>query len=276
MRISSTILRAAVLLLPIAIVASAHGTAIVIGYSKDKIVIAAESRRGDEGKSYEDDACKVTALSDRFLFTVSGRNDDKTDGVLGWDATEQAKSAFSRMSRLPLEFTPALDTASFWEETLLQNINDHIRPSELANLGPTPMYIDGWFLGLSPMGNIQAAYARIGTIPRTYPVRLYAPPVVDGGVLDTMEYRVQGGDQRLFDEFYKASSARAKAESSKTAELFKTWSSEEVDVREVIRMLELIIQYTDRPKDVGGPIDAVELKRGGTVHWIQRKPICKD
>ena len=27
---------------------------------------------------------------------------------------------------------------------------------------------------------------------------------------------------------------------------------------------------------VGGPIDAVELDKGGTIRWIQRKSNCKD
>ena len=113
----STIFRFLIFLLLIATGAKAHATTIVIGYSKDKIVVAAESRRGDEGKSYVDDACKITALNDRFLFTISGRIDDTTGRVFGWDASEQAKAAFARVWKLPLEFTPVLDVASVWEES---------------------------------------------------------------------------------------------------------------------------------------------------------------
>jgi hypothetical protein len=276
MRSKSTMFWLAAVLASIGASATADGTTIVVGFSKDKVVIAAESRAGDEDRLYNDNACKITALNDRLLFTVSGRYIDRTHGVLGWDAAEQAKTAFSRVSKLPLEFYLAVDVASIWQELLAQNISDHIRATELASLEPNRIYVDGWFLGLSPMGNIQAAYARIATLAGVYPPRLYSPPVVEGEVLDAMRFTVQGEGRAQFVEFLNDTSARAKAERSNTIRLSRTWPPEEADARMAMRLVELLVKYADHPEDVGGPVDAVELKKSGTIHWIQRKPNCKD
>ena len=90
---------------------NAIATTIVIGFSKSKIVIAADSRRGDENKHFQDDGCKITVLNDKFLFTNSGRYIDRANGVLGWDVSNEAKIAFSKVSQFPLEFYLVKDVA---------------------------------------------------------------------------------------------------------------------------------------------------------------------
>jgi hypothetical protein len=39
-------------------------------------------------------------------------------------------------------------------------------------------------------------------------------------------------------------------------------------------MVDLTIAYHPKPEFVGGRIDAIELSRDGTAHWIQRKEDC--
>ena len=41
-----------------------------------------------------------------------------------------------------------------------------------------------------------------------------------------------------------------------------------------IRMVDLTIAYHPKQESVGGSIDAIELRRGGTAEWLQRQQIC--
>ena len=74
---------------------------------------------------------------------------------------------------------------------------------------------------------------------------------------------------------FHATSSRAKAERKITRKQSKKWPRRETDARMANRMVELIIKYTTYPEYVHGPIEAMELDKGGTVRWIQRKPNCK-
>ena len=105
--------------------------------------------------------------------------------------------------------------------------------------------------------------------------KLYAPPVVLSVLSDQMAYTSVGSGQQLVSEFAGLSSERAQAEWIATQNQKINWPSEEADVRMAMRLVQLVIKY-DTDKDVGGPIDAVELNKGGTVHWIQRKSNCGD
>jgi hypothetical protein len=45
------------------------------------------------------------------------------------------------------------------------------------------------------------------------------------------------------------------------------------DVRWAIRLVQLTMTYHPKKADVGGPIDALEIKRKG-IRWVERKPGC--
>jgi hypothetical protein len=74
--------------------------------------------------------------------------------------------------------------------------------------------------------------------------------------------------------FY-ATSERAKKEKAITTKESKKWRHDEMDVRLIVRVMRLVLKYSDHPEYVGGPIDAAQLDKGGTIRWIQRKPNCK-
>lgn len=259
----------------------ANATTIVIGISGDKIVIAADSRVANEDGTHSDTACKIAALSDRFLFVVSGRARDVTAGKVGWDAKEQAKTALFEVLGRPWDpkqqpdVNFADDVANRWLDLIRQNIADNIRSVELARLKPNQLVVDGMFLGLSPAGNIRVAYAAVRR-SKGSPPRIEARPGRPYLVPDAMAYMQLVPDKlELFDEFYKVTSPRANAELAISREQAHKWQPGEFEVRRAMRLVELIIKY-DTAHDVGGPIDAVELRKGGTVHWIQQKAKCKE
>jgi hypothetical protein len=59
------------------------GTVILIGYSKNKIIVAADSRMADEGKAPSDDKCKITALGNKIVFTAPDNRLRKTSRCRG-------------------------------------------------------------------------------------------------------------------------------------------------------------------------------------------------
>jgi hypothetical protein len=253
------------------------GTIVIVGYSKDKIIMAADSRGLEENGTHRDDMCKITALSDKFLFSAIGRFFDKTRGVAGWDATAQAKEAFAVTSKRPPvpghENAFAGDLADEWAQIIGNNIAVHIRPTELASLKPNAMYLTGIFAGIGSTGAVQFASAQIHR--RADAPGFFSPPIKEPPIPDTLTYAVFGGDFPIFLEFYEATSKRAKAEKIITTKQSKKWPFYDADARLVMRYVELMIKYVERP-GLGGPIDAVEINKGSLLRWIQRKPNCRD
>jgi hypothetical protein len=79
-------------------------------------------------------------------------------------------------------------------------------------------------------------------------------------------------DLDVVKEFANTSSDRARKEPADWKPP-KGTSPKDDDPFKAIRMLELAIQHHGS-NSAGGPIDAVQLSRDGSVHWYARKPNC--
>ena len=69
-------------------------------------------------------------------------------------------------------------------------------------------------------------------------------------------------------------SPRARADAERWARETKGLAEYERDICGAIRPVNLTIAYHPNSNDVGGPVDALELRAAVQVHWIQRKPEC--
>jgi hypothetical protein len=98
----------------------------------------------------------------------------------------------------------------------------------------------------------------------------------DTNMGDEMNYLVIGDGAVLFNEFFYATSKRAKREKAVTLKESKNWPWDETDTRMLIRVIQLAIHYSGNQGHLGGKIDAAQLYKGGTIRWIQRKPNCPD
>lgn len=270
-----------ILLLVIEVNAAAQfdtGTVIIVGYSHDKILVAADSRQVGEKGEHVDDGCKITALNNDFFFSATGRARDVTHGVVGWSASDQAKEVFDAT---PKELRTPRNVALSWGKIMENKIDRYIRPEEKAELTPRKVYLTGLFAGIGPAGDTEIAEVNVEpvvvngkkvfgiTMPSDYLAQVPA-------LADNMNYIVIGREADLFNEFFYASSKRAKSEQVITIKESKKWTHDETDARLIIRVMELILRYSDHPEYVGGPIDAAQLYKGRTIRWIQRKPNCED
>jgi hypothetical protein len=247
------------------------GTVIIVGYSRDKIIVVAESRQAGEKGEHFDNGCKITALNDKFFFSASGRAEDMTHWVVGWSAHDQAKEILDATSK---ESRTARNMAIDWGKIMVNRINRYIRPEEKGKLIPRKVYLTGLCAGISPAGDTEIAEVNVepvvvngkevfgATMPSDNSVEV--PPVSD-----KMNYIVLGREADLFNELFYATSERAKREKAITTKESKKWRHDEMDVRLIVRVMGLILKYSDHPEYVGGPIDAAQLDKGGTIRWIQ-------
>jgi hypothetical protein len=249
------------------------GTIIVLGYSKHKVVIAADSRMVD-GAKHHDDVCKIAALNNKFIFLPTGRIIDITKGVEGWEATREARTVLSATLQRNNGHNPpnlVLLVGSQWADIMQQNISSHIRPSELASLIPNQTYVDGTFIGLTEEGDIQIAYERLRY--RSQVKAILREPGGMGLVPDGMVYTALGGHTPLFNEFWQRTTKRAQIEGRRTDREAKKWNKRDADALLAVRLAGLVIKYST-DKDVAGPVDAAELQTNGTMRWIYRKKTC--
>lgn len=250
------------------------GTIIVVGFSKHKIVVAADSRMTEEDATHHDDICKITLLNDRFVFVASGRFIDRTRGVVGWDAAREARTAFlstrrQTTGRVNGDFVS--DVARVWGTLMERNIGEYIRPQELSKLDPKKIYVEGIFIGPDDNGNVQAVDERL--VYRSENKAVVRKPWSHyPNSSDVMIYSVIG-EPGVLEELKEGKTKRAQTEAKITKELAGKWNKAEADARMAIRFVELTIKYAPPvkvggPKGVGGHVEAVELNGDGAPRWI--------
>jgi hypothetical protein len=252
------------------------GTIIVIGYSKQKVVVAADSREELKPGVYHDDACKITALNDKIIFLASGRTSDVTGGIRGWDSIREAKTALADVLHEPTAdgagFIPRL--AVRWASLIGLNIAQHLRPEEELSLNDGQIYVDGTFFGLNREREIEGAYERLRYTRALHSIQAHPPDVVS--LPDQMMYSAVGGERDIALEFKEGKTERAQREAKSTVIKARNWSPADSDALMAKRLVELTIQYTLHPDHVGGDIDVAELSPKSGVRWIYRKPNCKE
>ena len=81
------------------------GTVIVINFTKDKLVVAADSgvTSNEPGKQAENTECKISTFDHKFVFAAAGalrhRRVNKADPTEGWDSFDIAREAFKATQR---------------------------------------------------------------------------------------------------------------------------------------------------------------------------------
>jgi hypothetical protein len=213
------------------------------------------------------------SLDKKFIFLASGRVFDRTNGVVGWDAIREAKAAFARVPKqsVSIDFVPTI--AEQWGYSINGNIARYISPQELNALKDKQTYVDGTFIHSDVAGEIQGAYERLRYRAAmksivSEEVFVITPP-------EEMFYTAVGGERAVFTEFLEGKTKRAQLEVIQTKRQAKMWNPADADALMAIRLAQLTIKYASDGNHAGGDIDAVELKRGGSIRWVRRKQLCK-
>ena len=271
------------------------GSIVVLGRSRQRVVLAADSRVNLGGEKYEDSACKITVLSGKLIFAATGIVGDSSYLLpqgLRFDATEEARRVFLRYSQAPENFFD-LGTvgtlASNWGTAMAKHFRAAAEASPASlqewrkrvDRSRDSPFIVGVFAGLESDGEISVYSVNVDYVkPReglasAEPFFLTSMPFSDD-YPDDFPLLTPFGMPEIVHEISEGKSARAQQEINTRHILQKTLSAEAYARSQVIRMVDLTIAYHPKQEFVGGRIDAIELPRDGKVHWVQRKQNCPE
>jgi hypothetical protein len=256
-----------------------HGTVVIIYFSDERVVLAADSRSTFSGgrHGYEDAQCKVSDLGRSVIFAGSGVSAfEFGPGQLTTPFDTYKTALLTSRSLQSGTADRAKATAEGWAKqvkaALDEQLNKH--PEEIVSSlhGSSHLLASGIFAGMSPDGltvysaavNCECSGRRkyssiqITKLPRSK----YALPAA---VLGTAEA------QALFDEVMAGDSPRAQAERA-------NWpisvDEKHYAVTVTARTAEFILRHS-KDDTIGGPIHVIELTRDGQVRWIRKEKFCK-
>jgi len=252
------------------------GSIVVFRYSKEEVAIAGDSRRVDKAGTH-DDQCKVFALSDKLVFGFAGVESVEGPGPLPqFDAVGDARTAAAALERAGVRAGFTQELAHAW--TRKMSANFQAWPQEtlrwaVGAMGGEPGLGCGVFAGLEASGEVSVFLGRIvvrGTSPPNFGLTIKGE-IDPAPISEKVETGVCGRSDTA-KEFVLGRSEQAAKEQRLWAKWRKIYGAA-AESKIAIRLVELTVTL-DHSGLVGGPVDAVELRKGSKVHWIQRKPSC--
>ena len=256
-----------------------HGTIVVFIVSKDRVVIAADSRSvsSQSGRLPTDDACKITALGTRLLFAEAGISDEGHTLLANrnWSVQQEALAAFAKFqkSRKHLDAVEQVSrdwlTAMKWiyRRSLKQYGQDILRH-------PSNVLTQSRFLGINEAGKIEGRWIDI-VFDRT---QLEAGKVVVKIRDKPWEMPVQPLVVTMGNAEVVLSFLRKSGDYGHSA--LEHWLAGNPAPPGDINLAaaKFLVEYAEDnspPADgIGGPIDEVEMLPGQGVQWVNRKPGC--
>jgi hypothetical protein len=198
-----------VLCTPLAYAQIESGTVVVVGYSKKKVIVAADSRETNDDGAYRDTACKIAALNDKLIFTATGRAKFISRDVSLWDATREARTALMNTQKLNSDKVgDFLDrVAARWGVLLGTNIATNMQ-RDASKLSDEQVLVDGMFIGLDENRELHISHEIIRAKIIENATEIQADGVKVVTILDKTIFRALGeGD--ISDEFELGKSTRS-------------------------------------------------------------------
>jgi len=233
------------------------GTAVIAGWNEKEIVVVTDSRSGNITKTYRDDDCKISALSNKFFIASSRiRKIDGTKNGLRevFDSHDVARQAFGR-SRAPSANVVADEWAVMWAKIL-----NSVKNREQLRDGSGVL-----FVGLNGNGQITVA-ARWVALDKEGVFRPFTPPS-SSGIHQGIIFGVAGG-MDIVNEFQDSKTPRAKNDIRQWQASMATKRTNDPYAEYVVQLMRWVIQYTTDSR-IGGHPEAIELRPSGTVKWLQ-------
>lgn len=251
------------------------GTIVIFQLTDDKFVVAADSRAMIGNNPPDDTNCKISAFKmHRTVFAASGPvsypKSSPADPTPSWNAVSEARRAVGRRANKRIDAAREVQLiASNWADNML------------VNWRLTHLHHPDYVAGLAKKNNGQLtkavfAIGRAGEIAFAYRSIIFVDdgPTVDPAALpDCHVAPFALGKSDIYVEYVVTKQTeRAKKETWKAPATLKKMSPE---MFKAIRIADLTIAY-EPSGTVGGKVDAAELWKDGSVHWIQKKCNCPD
>jgi hypothetical protein len=256
-------------------VTTGTGTLIILQASKEEIVVAADSRMHYLNGNF-DDRCKINAFGDELIFAAAGTTLDKDETGVRWDAHTIARSVFDRLSKDSVDVPLPRRFAEAWGNEVNTKLKEDLirNPQETLQGSSDNVLISAIFAGFyddSPLtSQVFIAYdnqlhTKVISNTEAGPTSLATSPM--HGHFEIADELFNGKTERAC-KWRKGLMARTPKGSDPLA--FMTIDAISFSIA------------NQRPRNIGnemvdligGPIDAVRLKRTGGIDWIHRKKNC--
>jgi len=251
------------------------GTVIILGFSQQKVVVAADSRESTMSGDYRDDACKITALEQKLIFVATGK------GKAGeWSSATEARAAVRALVTFSQDFKPELvdAIAGKWGDAAGQQIISRLGPEKVKD---NQVLISGIFVGANAMGVIHISQQTLRAKVSRGHVSFSKLPIVHGEPTSVMHFTAIG-EADIYNEYQAGISARANKWKAGSSAYLKSSGIADVEAAFAIMLVDLTGKYgKDRVPHhpdvalVGGPTDAIALTSKG-AEWIHRKKDCPE
>lgn len=255
------------------------GTIVVYNLTQDKLVIAADSRATYGDRPPDDMQCKISAFRNHIVFAAGGAAyyiPPVSSGERPWDAIEEAKTASTIGVIGSTTVTEEIERiADAWAISMQANWNsfylvhpDLVRETANEQKG---LLTDGIFVE-----------AKNGEMALT----VRAIRFTNGLNLTSVEtahceptHWCASGQIDVFMEFANRTTPRAVMERDTWFKQFDSGSfraiSSDRALLRTVRFVDLAIAY-DITGTIGGPIDAIEMGKDGSIYWFMRKTQCPE
>lgn len=258
------------------------GTIIVFNFSKNQIVVAADSRAVDQNTGVPDDSyCKIAIIGHQLIFTTAGNVrsiNHPVSLVESWDNTELARDAVRKV--------PSGENGSVYMDAIATNWTNAIAGHWISLYGWNRLKVSQ--LAEAGQGQLTAG---IFIQAKGLVLRGIAIDLDVTAFLNPIKYRIaptlgncwpcgqEQGEQicaggKHIDIAAKFCSKReTNAKICVRTPLIKA----NANTRLAIKIAELTIDaYEKTAGDVGGKVDAVTLSNDGGITWNSRKPNCPE
>lgn len=264
------------------------GTTLVVGYSKDKVIMAADSRVTHLDGRVEDDQCKIVALGKKLLFGGVGIEGfrSRTPVLHSWEGVAEARQAFAN-EKVRKSGSVELMSA-YWARSINSYLEEQIAHNPEVIVHSIEAYgsvlVYGIFAGKDSNGRLVCLLVmascdnKLPQFPctadliRTNRARL-AVQKIDFPVPQTKVKFEAFGVSSTFLKFEDAPQ-------NLSADDLRIWNSiplrkaiKDPDAQRAVKFVDLTIAYDPLKQGVGGDVDVVELTTCG-VKWLNRKQNC--
>ena len=253
------------------------GTVIILNFTKDKLIVAADSRGSRLGKA-DDLQCKLTQFHHRLLFTSSGAvgYHSPSPAIAGWHNDTVARVVVRAAVKQNHGKINMATISDDWTKTIVQKWQiqlgiDREHVIQAAEGGHGALTV-GFF-----------AQAVAGTIDWIVDIVKFDFPYTQSITSLSIkklsfcwpcgqtsgEQLCAGGEVDIatqvcseLDSHKSVSKLASKAE--------RGWAADEILPVSVAET----VADRDRSGDIHGPIDAIELTKAGKIRWLRRKSNC--
>ncbi len=248
----------------------ASGTIIVIAQTKNRVIIAADSRiettvNGTVIQGIDDSFCKIAALGGDVVFTAAGL---VSDGKHSWTAVSEAIAAIANTRHGSRISGSEGDLVLVnWAEAMRQNFREFSN-EQLSAYAYDGHLTTGLLAGVEKTGGtwvhaMMLNYANGFLSLQGYVLHSDDPPTAYTSL----------GKYDIFHEF-EGEKKTSRAIAERTAWEHTGLLGTKFDEFKVRRLVELTIMYHADKREVGGPVDEIELDANG-VRWVQVKKNCE-